>query len=157
MGPLGSWQLPVLEGDHPLSVRTNPQPPYESQNKAVSHPDWMTCGPESTTLETCHCIMADNSSQAPAKPPRPLRLPRHQHRSGLCQGVGAILLKTHHIRNSVLDNCSLTRISLSEHAPHLAQSRSLPLHSFTAYMLYELHTHFADSWEEICGALGLPW
>ena len=57
----------------------------------------------------------------------------------------------------MLDNCSLTRISLSEQAPHPAESRSLPLHSFTADMLYELHTHFADSLEEICGALGLPW
>ena len=71
--------------------------------------------------------------------------------------MGAILLKTHHIRNSVLDDCSLTRISLSEHAPRRPESRSLPLHSFTADMLYELHTHFADSREKICGALGLPW
>lgn len=41
-----------------LSVRTNPQQLSKPHNKAVSHFDWMTCGPQSTTSMKCHCVTA---------------------------------------------------------------------------------------------------
>ena len=69
--PPGCVQLPFLEGAHQPAVMTNPQLRSESRNKAVSHPDWMTRGPKSTTLEKCHHVMANDTHRAPCQVPAP--------------------------------------------------------------------------------------
>lgn len=52
--------LPASPAKGPIkhTVKTNPQLLRKSQNTGVSHPEWMTCGPKSTTSIKCRCVAA---------------------------------------------------------------------------------------------------